>query len=196
MFLKTNQCLNNTWLNIIFLTCHEWSIGSRKLHPSLRLEGQTQLLESRKAGENEKKRAAVSCALRAGFIPVFFSLLPVCLSESAVLPPDIILLSSSWHPRVGKNFSLLWAWAGLWEILLSGICVRSKAILHAVLALHFGNCYIQPRLGLWWRQKWVSLSCLQQRLSGTCSNLAGPRQWDLFQTKSAFALTVGQKIYF
>jgi hypothetical protein len=46
----------------------------------MRLEGQIQVLESRKDRENEKKRTADSCALGAGFISVFFSILPVCVS--------------------------------------------------------------------------------------------------------------------
>lgn len=53
VFLKTNLCLNNTWLNIIFLACHEWNIGSWKRLPDMRLEGQ---LKSWRVGKPERMR--------------------------------------------------------------------------------------------------------------------------------------------
>lgn len=118
----------------------------RFLKTTLRLEALRPNSSLREQGSQRKikkrKNSSLLCWESRIYSCPLFS--PACLAFwiSAVLPTDIILLSSSWHPRVGTNLSLLSAWAGLWETLLSGIGGGSgeAIILYAAAALCFGNC--------------------------------------------------------
>lgn len=96
VFLKTNLCLNNTWLNIIFLACHEWNIGSWKRLPDLKAK-----LNSWRIGKSEWMRRKERQSLVLWEQNLFLSSFLSCLSAFLYL-----CSSSSWYYSTVKFLAL------------------------------------------------------------------------------------------